>query len=504
MKKVALIILDGWGHGENNKANAINRAKTPFIDNLYKSHPHSELLTDGEHVGLPEGQMGNSEVGHLNIGAGRIVFQDLVRINKSIKEGSFKKNKELQRAFFHAKKNKVDLHLIGLLSDGGIHSHESHLYHICQLADEYGLEKVFIHAFTDGRDTDPKSGIQYVKKLEKRTQLLSAELVSIVGRYFAMDRDERWERIKLAYDLLCGGKGKKSLNLKESIQSAYNQGESDEFIKPITKVDEKGNTIAKIKEGDVVICFNFRTDRCREITEVLTQKKIEKEKMLPLNLKYVTMTSYNSKFKGIDVLFQKDNLKNTLGEVLSKNNKKQLRMAETEKYPHVSFFFSGGREMKFEAEKRIMIPSPKVATYDLKPAMSAQKLSDTLVEEMINESPDFICINFANPDMVGHTGVYDAVIEAIETVDSCTQQLVEAGKKQDYSFLILADHGNADFMINENGSPNTAHTTNPVPCFLVNTKYQKLKNGKLADIAPTILKIMDLKIPDEMSGDILV
>ena len=504
MKKVVLIILDGWGHGEKNKANAINRAKTPFIDHLYISHPHSELLTYGEHVGLPEGQMGNSEVGHLNIGAGRVVYQDLVLINRSIQEGGLKKNKELQKAFFHAKKKKVDLHLMGLLSDGGIHSHESHLYHICQLADEYGLEKVFIHAFTDGRDTDPKSGIKYVKKLEKRTQLLSAELVSIVGRYFAMDRDKRWKRIKLAYDLLCGGKGKKSQNLKESIQYAYDQGQTDEFIKPITKVDSEGKTIAKIKEGDVVICFNFRTDRCRQITEVLTQKSIEKEKMLPLNLKYVTMTSYNSQFKGINVLFQKDNLKNTLGEVLSKNNKKQLRMAETEKYPHVSFFFSGGRETIFDAEKRIMIPSPKVPTYDLKPAMSAQKLSDTLIKEMINESPDFICVNFANPDMVGHTGVYNAVIEAIETVDRCTQQLVEAGKKQDYSFLILADHGNADFMINENGSPNTAHTTNPVPCFLINTKYEKLKNGKLADIAPTILKIMDLKIPDEMSGDILV
>ncbi|MAZ30929.1 MAG: phosphoglycerate mutase (2,3-diphosphoglycerate-independent) [Flavobacteriales bacterium] len=504
MKKVALIILDGWGHGKKNKANAIQQAKTPFIDTLYKNNPHSELLTDGEHVGLPMGQMGNSEVGHLNIGAGRVVLQDLVRINKAILDGSIGKNNELQKAFLYAKQNKVSLHLIGLLSDGGIHSHESHLHHLCRLANEYGLKKVFIHAFTDGRDTDPKSGITFIENLENETSHLSAELVSIVGRYFAMDRDKRWERIKIAYDLLCSGRGQKSIDLKKSLKSAYEQGQSDEFIKPITKVDADGKTIAKIKEGDVVICFNFRTDRCREITEVLTQKNSEKNHMRALKLKYVTMTTYDQNFKGVNVLFQKKNLKNTLGEVLSKNNKKQLRIAETEKYPHVSFFFSGGREDIFKGEKRIMVPSPKVATYDLQPSMSARKLTNLLTEEIINASPDFVCINFANPDMVGHTGVFEAVIEAIETVDSCTQQLLEVGIKKDYSFLILADHGNADFMVNENGSPNTNHTTNPVPCFLINTKYKILKNGKLADIAPTILKIMDLKIPHEMSGNTLV
>ena len=504
MEKIALIIMDGWGHGKKNKANAINIAETFFVDELYKNYPNSELLTDGEHVGLPKGQMGNSEVGHLNLGAGRVIFQDLVRINKAIKNGELAKNKELKKAFLFAKKNNVNLHLMGLLSDGGIHSHETHLHHLCQLADDYGLKKVFIHAFLDGRDTDPKSGITFVEKLEHKTKYLSAELISVIGRYYAMDRDKRWERIKLAYDLLCAGKGKKSRNIKESLQLEYDNEQSDEFIKPISKVNKDGKTIAKIEHGDVVICFNFRTDRCREITEVLTQKDQEKDYMQALKLKYVTMTLYDSNFKGIDVLFEKGNLKNTLGEVLSKNNKKQLRVAETEKYPHVSFFFSGGREKVFKGEKRILIPSPKVTTYDLKPSMSAQKLTNSLIQEMINESPDFVCINFANPDMVGHTGVFNAVIEAIETVDRCIKQLVKVGTKEGYTFLIIADHGNADFMINENGTPNTAHTTNPVPCILVNSKYKRLKNGKLSDIAPTVLKIMDIKIPNEMTGDILI
>ena len=504
MKKVALLILDGWGHGNETQSNAMKNANTPFVDSLYKNYPNSELLTDGEHVGLPTGQMGNSEVGHLNIGAGRVVYQDLVKINKAVSEDAFKDNKELIKAFDYAKREKKDVHFMGLVSDGGIHSHEKHLHHLCELADSAGLKNVFIHAFTDGRDTDPKSGKGFIENLEAKTANISAELVSVIGRYYAMDRDKRWERVQLAYDLLVNSKGHKSTDLSASINESYANGITDEFIKPITKVDENGESIASIKEGDLVICFNFRTDRCREITSVLTQVNMPEYNMGKLNLNYITMTMYDQSFKGIPVLFYKNNLQNTLGEVLSENNKTQIRIAETEKYPHVSFFFSGGREEPFSGEKRIMIPSPKVATYDLQPAMSAQNICDAIILEIESNPTDFICLNFANPDMVGHTGVYNAVVEALETVDDCAKQVVEAGLKQDYSFIIIADHGNADFMINADGTPNTAHTTNPVPCFLINTDYTEIKNGKLADVAPTVLKLMNVSIPKEMDGDILV
>lgn len=504
MKKVALLILDGWGHGNDSKSNAMQNADTSFVDSLYKNYPNAELLTDGEQVGLPAGQMGNSEVGHLNIGAGRVVYQDLVKINHAVKNDTFKDNKTLNEAFAYAKDNNKSVHFMGLVSDGGIHAHETHLHHLCELADTAGLNDVFVHAFTDGRDTDPKSGKGFIQTLESKLSNLSAELVSVIGRYYAMDRDTRWERVKLAYDLLVHAEGEKSKDLVNSIQASYDSGVTDEFVKPIVKVDANGTAKAKIEEGDLVICFNFRTDRCREISRVLTQEDFPEYHMAKLDLNYVTMTMYDESYKNVSVLFHKDNLQNTLGEVLSAHGKTQIRIAETEKYPHVSFFFSGGREQSFEGEKRIMIPSPKVATYDLQPSMSAQEITNAIVSEMEDAPVDFICLNFANPDMVGHTGVYDAVVEALETVDQCAKQVVEAGLKQDYTFLIIADHGNADFMINDDGTPNTAHTTNPVPCFLLNSGYSDIKNGKLADVAPSILKMMGIDIPKEMDGNVLV
>ena len=442
MKKVALLILDGWGHGNDSKSNAMQNADTSFVDSLYKNYPNAELLTDGEQVGLPAGQMGNSEVGHLNIGAGRVVYQDLVKINHAVKNDTFKDNKTLNEAFAYAKDNNKSVHFMGLVSDGGIHAHETHLHHLCELADTAGLNDVFVHAFTDGRDTDPKSGKGFIQTLESKLSTLSAELVSVIGRYYAMDRDTRWERVKLAYDLLVHAEGEKSKDLVNSIQASYDSGVTDEFVKPIVKVDANGTAKAKIEEGDLVICFNFRTDRCREISRVLTQEDFPEYHMAKLDLNYVTMTMYDESYKNVSVLFHKDNLQNTLGEVLSAHGKTQIRIAETEKYPHVSFFFSGGREQSFEGEKRIMIPSPKVATYDLQPSMSAQEITNAIVSEMEDAPVDFICLNFANPDMVGHTGVYDAVVEALETVDQCAKQVVEAGLKQDYTFLIIADHGN--------------------------------------------------------------
>ncbi|MEO5571685.1 MAG: 2,3-bisphosphoglycerate-independent phosphoglycerate mutase [Bacteroidia bacterium] len=501
-RKVVLIIMDGWGEAYSAKSNAINAANTSFVDSLYKNHPHSHLLTSGENVGLPDGQMGNSEVGHLNIGAGRVVYQELALLNKAVRENTIAQNKTLLDVFDYVKKNNCKLHFIGLVSDGGVHSHINHLIKLCQLANEHGLQKVFIHAFTDGRDTDPKSGIGFIKQLLDETKNTSAKIGTVVGRYYAMDRDKRWERIKFAYDLLVHGTGKHSKDLLKDIEASYHENITDEFIKPIVSVDGNGKPVATIENGDAVICFNFRTDRCREITAVLTQKDMPVQEMKTLKLNYVTMSRYDDKFQNIHVMYEKDNLKMTLGEVISKAGKKQLRMAETEKYPHVTFFFSGGREDVFDGEKRIMIPSPKVATYDLQPSMSAFELKDALVNELQKEKPDFVCINFANADMVGHTGVFSAAVEAVETVDKCVKEIVETGLQHGYSFLITADHGNAEMMINPDGTPNTAHTTNPVPLFYVdkNPAAQKISNGILADLAPTILYLMGMEPPVEMTG----
>ena len=489
MKKVALIILDGWGLGDGSKSDAIANAQTPFIQGLYSSWPHSTLRTSGEDVGLPEGQMGNSEVGHLNIGAGRIVYQDLALINKAIREKTIDKNTELLKVFEYAKKENKPLHFMGLVSEGGVHSSQAHLHYLCDLAKAHGIQNVFVHAFTDGRDTDPKSGLNYIKNLEKHLSTTTAKLATVVGRYYAMDRDKRWERVKLAYDLLVKGEGKKTTDFSKEIEASYAENVTDEFIKPIVN----SNVDGRIRENDAVICFNFRTDRCREITQALTQTDMPEQGMKTLPLYYVTMTNYDHSFKNVHILYDKDNLENTIGEVLEKAGKKQIRIAETEKYPHVTFFFSGGREKEFIGEKRIMAPSPKVATYDLKPEMSAVELTDAILPELKTGDADFICLNFANADMVGHTGDYNAVIKAVETVDACTKRVVEAGMETGYSFIIIADHGNSDFMINPDGSPNTAHTTNPVPVILIDKDHKKIKEGKLADIAPTILKMMGIQ-----------
>ncbi len=504
MKKVALLILDGWGLGDGSKSDAIANAQTPFVTSLYKKYPHNTLRTSGEDVGLPEGQMGNSEVGHLNIGAGRVVYQDLALINKAIREKTIDKNDQLIKAFEFAKQNNKSLHLMGLVSEGGVHSSQLHLHYLCDLAKAYELPNVFIHAFTDGRDTDPKSGLEYLKNLQNHIKNSPAKIASVIGRYYAMDRDKRWERIKFAYDLLLHGTGKKTQNIIEAIEESYAENITDEFIKPVVTIDATGNPVGLIKENDVVICFNFRTDRCREITQVLTQQDMPEGGMQILPLYYVTMTNYDHTFKNIHVLYDKDNLVMTLGEVLEAANKKQIRIAETEKYPHVTFFFSGGREKEFKGEKRIMVPSPKVATYDLKPEMSAVDLTNSIVPEIEKGESDFICLNFANADMVGHTGVYDAIVKAVETVDTCVNRVVEAGLKNGYSFIIIADHGNADYVINPDGSPNTAHSKNPVPCILIDADYKNVKEGKLADIAPTILTLMGIRIPNEMTGEVLV
>lgn len=504
MKKVALLILDGWGIGDRSKSDAIANANTPFVDSLYKTYPHSTLKTSGEDVGLPDGQMGNSEVGHLNIGAGRVVYQDLALINKAIKEKTIDENETLNAAFDYAKKNNKNLHLLGLVSDGGVHSSQEHLHYLCDMAQRKGLSKVFIHAFTDGRDTDPKSGLQYLSQLENHLKKSVGKIATVVGRYYSMDRDNRWERVKIAYDLLVKGEGKKTKQVLKAIEESYAENVTDEFIKPIVQVDDAGKPLAVIQENDVVLCFNFRTDRCREITQVLSQADKPEFGMHKLPLYYVTMTNYDHTFKNVHVVYGKDDLIMTLGEVIGASGKKQIRIAETEKYPHVTFFFSGGREKEFPGEKRLLVPSPKVATYDLQPEMSAILLADAIIPEIESREPDFICLNFANADMVGHTGSYPAVIKAVETVDMCTKRVVEAGLKNNYSFIIIADHGNSDYMINPDGTPNTAHTTNPVPCILIDAQYKQIKNGKLADIAPTILKLMDITVPKEMSGDVLV
>lgn len=503
-KRVALLILDGWGYGKKDKSDAIFQANTPVFDDLISTYPNATLLTDGLNVGLPKGQMGNSEVGHLNIGAGRVVYQDLVKINNAIEDDSISTNPELIKAIEYAKNENKSIHFIGLVSDGGIHSHQKHLEKLSEIASKNGVSNIFIHAFTDGRDTDPNSGKKFLANLQKHNQKTGAKIASITGRYYAMDRDLRWERIKIAYDALVHGKGTTSKNLLESVQKSYDAGISDEFIKPIIALDNQGDPIARIRENDVVVCFNYRTDRCREITRALSQEDFEDFDMFKLPLNYVTMTNYDNSFQGVSVLFQKDNLKNTLGEVLSKAGKKQIRIAETEKYPHVTFFFSGGREKPFEGEKRIMAASPKVATYDLQPEMNAKEVKTKIIAEIKNKSADFICLNFANPDMVGHTGVFSAIIKAVETVDQYTGEIVKAGLENDYSFIIIADHGNADYAINEDGSANTAHTTNPVPIILIDKDYTHIQSGKLADVAPSILKLLNLEIPQEMDGNLLI
>ena len=504
-KKVILIIMDGWGLGKVASADAIQHAKTPFVSSLYKKYPNTILTTCGEVVGLPEGQMGNSEVGHLNLGAGRIVYQELQRINVAVRDGSFAKNEVLVKAIRLAKKNQKPLHLIGLVSDGGVHSHINHLKAIVDACKDEKLSDVFIHAFTDGRDTDPKSGLGFIKDLQSHLNETVGKIASVSGRYYAMDRDKRWERVKMAYDALVNGAGEKATDAVQAIENSYKKNITDEFIKPCVIVDEAQQPLAKIQDGDVVICFNFRTDRCREITQVLTQIDLPDFGMKKLSLDYTTMTEYDHSYKNIHVVFSNDNLNNTLGEILEKHHLKQIRIAETEKYPHVTFFFSGGREIPFEGEKRILIPSPKVATYDLKPEMSAYEVTDALLPEIKNKTANFICLNYANADMVGHTGVWEAAIKAVETVDSCVEKVVTAGLENGYASFVTADHGNSDYMINEDGTPNTAHTLNPVPFFIIDNEWKgKIRPGKLGDIAPTILTMMDIELPKEMTGEILI
>ncbi|MDH4090610.1 MAG: 2,3-bisphosphoglycerate-independent phosphoglycerate mutase [Cyclobacteriaceae bacterium] len=504
-KKVLLMILDGWGIATNKAVSAIDQAKTPFVDSLYLKYPHSKLEASGLAVGLPVGQMGNSEVGHMNIGAGRIVYQDLVRVNKAIADKELDSNPVLLDALAYAKKKGKRVHLIGLVSDGGVHSHLDHLKGIISIAHENGIENLFVHAFTDGRDTDPRGGLGYLQEVSEHLRKTTGKIGSIVGRYYAMDRDKRWERVKLAYDALVNGVGEKTANPLEAMQKSYDSNVTDEFIKPIVVVDGNRQPIGRIETGDVVLCFNFRTDRGREITEVLTQQDFPDHGMKKLSLYYVTLTTYDDTFRDVKVIFKKDNLEKTLGEVVSSAGKKQIRIAETEKYPHVTFFFSGGREEAFPGETRILCPSPKVATYDLAPEMSAKDIKDKIIPELDKKEPDFICLNFANPDMVGHTGVFEAAVKACETVDACAEKVTAAALKNGYSTIIIADHGNADMMINEDGTPNTAHTTNLVPCILVDDTYKgKLRNGKLGDLAPTILTLMGIGIPAQMTGTILL
>jgi 2,3-bisphosphoglycerate-independent phosphoglycerate mutase len=504
-QKAVLVILDGWGLAPAGPGNAISLANTPFVDELMASCPNSTLLTSGEDVGLPEGQMGNSEVGHLNIGAGRVVWQELANINKAIREKTIDSLPVLLNAFKIAKDKNVNLHFIGLVSDGGVHSHIEHLKKLCSLANDHELNKVFIHAFTDGRDTDPKGSLGYLTDLQNHLDKSTGKIATVTGRYYAMDRDKRWERVCIAYQAMVNGIGNLSNDWKSGLQNSYNENVTDEFIKPIVIVDASKQPIGSIQPNDVVLCFNFRTDRCREITMALTQQDYPEFRMNKLPLHYVTMTRYDDKFKNVEVVYEKDNLINTLGEVLEAHSKTQIRIAETEKYPHVTFFFSGGREEPFKGESRIMIQSPKVPTYDLQPEMSAYQVKDAIIPVLLKGEVDFVCLNFANADMVGHTGIINAAIKAVETVDSCLQEVVSAGLTKGYSFIIIADHGNADYMINSDGSPNTAHSTNPVPCILVTAnKELRISQGKLADIAPTLLYLMGINPPIEMTGKKLI
>ncbi len=502
--RVLLVVLDGWGLGDRGPSDIIFNSEVKFTKSLTQTHPTAQIKTSGEDVGLPNGQMGNSEVGHLNIGAGRVVYQELVRISKAVRDGDFFKEPVLNQAFEYARANGRKVHLLGLVSNGGVHSAMDHLFGFCDAAKKVGFSDLYIHAFTDGRDTDPRSGLGFINELEEHLKNSAGKVASVCGRYYAMDRDKRWERVKLAYDLLVGGAGIKHTSAAEAVQASYNDDVTDEFINPRVIIDQNGQPVAAIGTNDVVICFNFRTDRLRELTTVLSQKDMPEFEMQTLPLHYVTLTRYDESFKDVNVIYEKEELVNTLGEVLSNKGKKQLRIAETEKYPHVTFFFNGGREEQFPGEERIMVPSPKVATYDLQPSMSAPEVKDKVVEAINRDVFDFICLNYANADMVGHTGVYSAIKEAVETVDSCLKETVEAAIARGYSVIITADHGNADFALNPDGSPNTAHSTNPVPCWLISPEYDKIRDGRLADLAPTILKIIGVDIPKEMDGRPLV
>jgi 2,3-bisphosphoglycerate-independent phosphoglycerate mutase len=503
-KKVILMILDGWGKSPDPKVSAIDNANVPFINSLYTQYPSAQLRTDGLNVGLPEGQMGNSEVGHMNLGAGRIVYQDLAKINLAVANKTLAKEQVLIDAFNYAKTNDKKVHFLGLVSDGGVHSHTSHLRGLIDASQEYGLDKVFIHAFTDGRDVDPKSGKKYLQDLQDYIAPTPVKIASVIGRYYAMDRDKRWERVKLAYDLVVHGTGTATNDIVSSIATSYGNDVTDEFIQPLVAVDSNGEPLAVIQEDDIVIFFNFRTDRGRELTEALSQQDFHEQNMHKLNLYYVTLTNYDETYQNVKVVYNKDNITETLGEVLEKANKKQIRIAETEKYPHVTFFFSGGRETPFEGESRILRNSPKVATYDLQPEMSAYELKDALVPELNKGEVDFVCLNFANGDMVGHTGIMEAAIKACEAVDVCVKEVVEAALANDYTTIIIADHGNCETMINPDGSPNTAHTTNPVPIILVDKDLKKINDGVLGDIAPTILELMGVAQPDAMTSHSLL
>ncbi|MDO5487421.1 MAG: 2,3-bisphosphoglycerate-independent phosphoglycerate mutase [Rikenellaceae bacterium] len=503
-KKVLLMILDGWGIGNGTKSDVISTMHPAYISAMTEKYPHAQLRTDGENVGLPNGQMGNSEVGHLNIGAGRVVYQDLVKINRACADNSIYQNEEIVKAFEYAKANGASVHLMGLTSDGGVHSSIEHLYKLCEISAHYGIENTFVHCFMDGRDTDPKSGKGFIADVEANISKSAGQIASIIGRYYAMDRDKRWERVKVAYDLLVNGVGEAATDMVEAMQRSYDEGVTDEFVKPIVRINAEGEVVGRIKPNDVVIFFNYRNDRAKEITIVLTQEDMPAEGMHTMPLYYCCMTPYDAKFEGLHILFDKENVRNTIGEYVSSLGLSQLRIAETEKYAHVTFFLNGGRETEFENESRILVASPKVATYDLQPEMSAYEVKDKLVEALNTQKFDFICLNFANGDMVGHTGIYEAIEKAVKAVDECVADVVEAAKANGYEVVMIADHGNADNAVNEDGSPNTAHSLNPVPIVVVSDRVKSVKNGILADVAPTVLKLMGLEQPTEMTGEALV
>ena len=503
-KKVLLMILDGWGIGNGTKSDVISTMNPAYITAMTAKYPHAQLRTDGENVGLPNGQMGNSEVGHLNIGAGRVVYQDLVKINRACADNSIYQNEEIVKAFEYAKANGSSVHFMGLTSDGGVHSSIEHLYKLCEISAHYGIENTFVHCFMDGRDTDPKSGKGFIADVEANISKTAGQIASIVGRYYAMDRDKRWERVKVAYDLLVNGVGEASTDMVEAMQRSYDEGVTDEFVKPIVRINENGEVVGRIKPNDVVIFFNYRNDRAKEITVVLTQEDMPAEGMHTLPLYYCCMTPYDAKFEGLHILFDKENVRNTIGEYVSSLGLSQLRIAETEKYAHVTFFLNGGRETEFDNESRILVASPKVATYDLQPEMSAYEVKDKLVEALNSQKFDFICLNFANGDMVGHTGIYEAIEKAVKAVDECVADVVETAKANGYEVVMIADHGNADNAVNEDGTPNTAHSLNPVPIVVVSDRVKSVKDGILADVAPTVLKMMGLEQPAEMTGEALV